>query len=135
MNNSGSKGQLDNKISYSPSYQDYIQADIFGRIGNIAIDIPDVFDILVNTEGFLVGDLKHHSKLLLNLVDKYHPNVEQVIRNFTNQFFILEYEDAIKVKNKNACQDAEYLLCTEDDLLCTENDLLMTSSNGEITNF
>ena len=134
MNNSGSKGQLDTKISYSPSYQDYIQADIFGCIGNIAIDIPDVFDILVNTEGFLVGDLKHHSELLLNLVDKYHPNVEQVIRNFTHRFFILEYEDAIKVKNKNTCQDAEYLFCAEDDLLCTENDLLMTSSEGDIIN-
>ena len=132
--NRESTGQLDTKISYSPSYQDCIQADIFGRIGNIAVDFPIVFDILVNTEGFLIGDLKHHSKLLLDLVDKYHPNVEQVIKNFTHQYFLLEYEDAIKVKNKNACQDAEYLLCTEDDLLCTENDLLMTSSNGEIIN-
>ena len=123
MNNSGSKGQLDTKISYIPSYQDYIQADIFGRIGNIAIDIPDVFDILVNTEGFLVGDLNHHSKLLYYLVDKYYPNVEQVIKNFCHRYYLIEYNDAIQIRQTNVIHDAEYLLCTEDDLL-------MSSSEG-----
>ena len=123
MNNSGSKGQLDTKISYIPSYQDSIQADIFERIGNIAIDIPDVFDILVNTEGFLVGDLNHHKTLLYHLVDKYYPNVEQVIRNFCHRYYLIEYNDAIQIRQTNVIQDAEYLLCTEDDLL-------MSSSEG-----
>ena len=122
-------GQEVDKIAYELCYLDSIQANIFGHIGNISIDLPEIVQLLMQKEDFLLGDLKAHQAMLYSTFDRFYPDVKAIIRNFTHTWYNIEYSDLREQRQSYILEEVQYLKLMDD---CTEEDLKLLDSGGEI---
>ena len=126
-----SNGQPSSKICYELCYLDAINPTIFDRIGNIFIDLPEIVHILLNEEEFLIGDLKAYEQMLWRTADRYLPDINAVIRNFTHEYYKIEYLDLREQHQQNVIEEVQYLQLI-DDLHCSDEDLTLLDSGGDI---